>query len=113
TDKSVDFMRWNQSNDNTKFFWRKKTRDMYEKAIETCFQLRDMENAFYFFEKSRAVMLNDKLSELGSKQFLSQEDQELERNLKLRILSLQQKLEKTDQTNPEYSYLLKARYDYK
>lgn len=113
TDKSVDFMRWNQSNENSKYFWREKTRSMYENAIETCFQVQDMENALYFFEKSRAVMLNDKLSELGSSQFLSQEDQELERKFKGMTVALQQKLEKMAPTDPGYSDLVKDRYEYK
>ena len=36
---------------------------MYEHAIEACYLAGDLENAFYFFEKSRAVILNDLLTE--------------------------------------------------
>lgn len=110
TDKSVDLMRWNQNNEQTKYFWREKTKSMYENAIETCFQLQDVDNALYFFEKSRAAMLNDKLRELGSKQFLSIEDQGLERELRVRSVSLQQKLEQTDPLDPAYQDLLSSRY---
>ena len=48
-------------------FWRDKTRSLYENAIEACYLLNDPEKAFYFFEKSRAVLLNDQLNELGRK----------------------------------------------
>jgi len=117
TDKSVDLMRWNQTNERTKYFWRGQTKKMYENAIETCYQLQDVENALYFFEKSRAVMLNDKLSELGSKQFLSHDDQALERELKVMTVTLNQKLEQTNPSDPAYQdiqnniYVKKKSYD--
>ncbi|WP_221392126.1 CHAT domain-containing protein [Dyadobacter sp. NIV53] len=39
---------------------------MYEKAIEACYLANNAETAFFFMEKSRAVLLNDKLNELGA-----------------------------------------------
>ncbi len=36
---------------------------MYEHAIEACYLAGDLDDAFYFFEKSRAVILNDLLTE--------------------------------------------------
>ncbi|GAB3506238.1 hypothetical protein GCM10027341_38910 [Spirosoma knui] len=70
-DEMVDIMRWQQVGQQSKLFWRQKTRSMYERAIETCYQLKDTEQAFRFLEKSRAVMLTDKLNELGARQKLS------------------------------------------
>lgn len=92
SDRSVDQMRWNHSHNQSKYYWRQKTKSMYENAIEICFHLQDFENAFHFFEKSRAVMLNDKLSELGSQQYLSEKDRLFEHELRVETLMLQQKL---------------------
>jgi CHAT domain-containing protein/tetratricopeptide (TPR) repeat protein len=91
-DKTVDLMRWKQYGDQSKLFWREKTKKMYEKAIETCYLLKDTEKAYYFFEKSRAVLLNDKLSELGARKYISDRDRLQEQQLRANILSLNQSL---------------------
>ncbi|PWK27909.1 CHAT domain-containing protein [Arcicella aurantiaca] len=84
-DRMIDIMRWEQTGEQSKLFWRKKTRSIYQNAIETCFLLNKPEEAFYFFEKSRAVMLNDRLKELGAKQLLSPEDQQQESKYQLEV----------------------------
>jgi len=89
TDKMVDQMRWRQYNDQSKLFWRGKTKEMYGKAIETCYRLQSPEDAFYFFEKSRAALLNDKLNELGAKRYLPQADLDRELSLRVKLLSLE------------------------
>ena len=71
TDKMVDQLRWKQVDERSKLYWRDHTRKWYENAIETCYQLKDAESGFYFFEKSRSVLLSDKLNELGAKRGLS------------------------------------------
>ena len=70
-DQMIDVMRWEHSADRSKLYWRERTRNIYERAIETCYQLGDAAQAFQFFEKSRAVMLADKLNELGARQQLT------------------------------------------
>ena len=92
-DKLVDFMRQEHTGTLSKYFWRDKTRSLYENAIETCFLLKDYEKAYYFMEKSRAVMLNDKLNELGAKQKLNDIDQEKEREYQRKIIELNIKIE--------------------
>jgi CHAT domain-containing protein len=91
-DTMIDYMRWDHTGNISKLFWRDKTRDMYERAIETCYLLNDPIKAFHFFEKSRAVMLNDQLNELGASQLLSADDQMKERSLKWRVSDLQTKV---------------------
>ncbi len=91
-DKLVDQMRWEQYNEGSKLFWRGKTKKMYERAIEACYLLQNPENAFFFFEKSRAVLLNDKLNELGARKYLSAVDLAREQSLRIRLLSLQHQL---------------------
>ena len=65
-DRMVDQMRWNQQGEQSRLYWRQRTKSWYEKAVHACYLLDDAERAFYFMEKSRAVLLNDKLSELGA-----------------------------------------------
>jgi hypothetical protein len=63
TDSLLDRIKIEQINVDSKLFWRKNARRMYEQAIYACYLSVDTEDAFYFFEKSRAVILNDMLSE--------------------------------------------------
>ena len=70
-DTMIDYMRWEHTGQQSKLFWRQKTRSLYERAIETCYRLGDAGQAFRFFEKSRAVLLADKLNELGARQQLA------------------------------------------
>jgi CHAT domain-containing protein len=107
-DTMIDFMRWEHTGNVTKLFWRDKTRSMYEHAIETCNLLNDPVTAFYFFEKSRAVMLNDQLNELGANQQLNQKDAERERLLRQRISDLQNKL---GESKPESKQYISLRND--
>lgn len=86
-DELVDQMRWKQFGEQSKLYWRGRTKKMYERAIESCYLLNDGPNAYYFFEKSRAVLLNDKLNELGAKKFISQEDRRKEQELRVKVLS--------------------------
>lgn len=51
-----------QSELESKLFWRYDTRRLYEHAIEASRLQNNMAGAFYFFEKSRAVLLNDQLT---------------------------------------------------
>jgi CHAT domain-containing protein len=93
-------MRWEQTGSESKLFWRKKTRKIYENAIETCFLLKNYEKAFYFFEKSRAVLLNDKLNESGAKTSLSAVDKAQEVKLQSKVDELRKSLSSKN-TNAE------------
>ena len=92
-DTMVDYMRWEHTGSISKLFWRDKTRSIYEFAMETCYLLNDPAKAFYFFEKSRAVMLNDQLNKLGAHQLLSPADKDKEALLKKQIRELQAGIE--------------------
>jgi CHAT domain-containing protein len=81
-DQMIDRMRWEQSGQQSKLYWRQQTRRLYEQALETCYRLNDTEQALHFLEKSRAVLLADKLNELGASQALSLKQQTTERALR-------------------------------
>lgn len=91
-DQLVDLMRFEHSGTESKLYWRNKTHHLYERAIETCYLLKNYEKAFYFFEKSKAVLLNDRLNELSAKQQLSAEDLLKEKSLQQKVAELNAKL---------------------
>ena len=62
-DRLMDKIRMVQTEYASKLFWRSDTRRLYEKAIVVSLLTDNKEDAFFFFEKSRAVLLNDQLKE--------------------------------------------------
>ncbi|HYE53972.1 MAG TPA: CHAT domain-containing tetratricopeptide repeat protein [Chitinophagaceae bacterium] len=60
-DRFLDMVKAEQSDLDSKLFWRRGSRRLYEHAIEATYTQGNMEDAFYFFEKSKAVLLNDQL----------------------------------------------------
>jgi CHAT domain-containing protein len=91
-DQMIDIMRFEQAGQQSKLYWRQKTHSMYERAIETAYLLKDSEQAFHFFEKSRAVLLSDKLNELGARQQLPDIQAHQEQDIRNRISALQTEL---------------------
>ena len=89
TDKLLDRIRAGQSETGSKLFWRANNHRLYDNAIEACFEDDNAEDAFYFFEKSRAVLLNDRLQELSE---ASPEDLIAGEQLQKKIQSLEQDL---------------------
>lgn len=101
TDKLLDNIKMEQSDIQSKLFWRRDNHRLYEHAIEACYSFGNKTNeAFYFFEKSRAILLNDQMTEqlfLGNKDILTQA------RLKHIILTLQKKLDTLDVRSEHYS----------
>ncbi len=101
TDSVITQKRHQQLGEQSKLYWRNQTRDFFTNAIEACLLANDSRNAFYFMEKSKSVLLNDKLNELGASAKISEADAQKEQFLKIRILEEQQKLnELTANTGP-------------
>ncbi len=88
-DSLIDIMRGEHSGEVTKLLWRNKARSIYERAIETCYLLKDPAAALYFFEKSRAVLLNDRLNERIAEQSLTKKDRDGVQSLRREIRFLQ------------------------
>ena len=84
-DRMVDHMRWKQQGQQSKLYWRQKTKGWYQHAIEASYLLRSPEDAFHFMEKSRAVLLNDKLAELGARNRLPATEAETEKALRMKL----------------------------
>ncbi len=103
-DRLITYMRHEHTGMVSKYFWRNKTRPIYERAIEASLLLQSNEKAFYFLEKSRSALLNDKLNELGARQILSSTDQKQERNFQNQLLKLNQQIEQ--ESNKQKSVIL-------
>jgi CHAT domain-containing protein len=70
TDSVIQEMRREQTAEQSKLLWRNKTRNFFTNALDACLLAKDYALAFYFMEKSRAVILADKLNELGAASLL-------------------------------------------
>ena len=97
TDQLLNRIRSEQVEITSQLFWRSVSRRLYEQAIEASLLINNPEEAFYFFEKSRAVILNDQLMQLkiGSDKILTRAQFKrkivlLERALELANLSPEQ-----------------------
>lgn len=62
-DRAADQLRDGLGGEQSALFWRGKALPVYEQAIELCYQLNQPEEAFYFFEKSRGILLLEGLAE--------------------------------------------------
>ncbi|MBX2875093.1 MAG: CHAT domain-containing protein [Saprospiraceae bacterium] len=78
-DYVVDLMRREHLDAESKLFWRKKVHPIYEEGLAICYALGDAEQAFYFMEKSKAVLLLDALMEMDTRKWIDPAlaDQEL------------------------------------
>ncbi len=62
-DLFFDKIKTQQTEIQSKLFWKTNNRRLYEHALEACLLLDNKEDAFYFFEKSRSVLLGDQVNE--------------------------------------------------
>ncbi|WP_159451598.1 CHAT domain-containing protein [Pedobacter africanus] len=83
-DQSLDFMRWKQSASESKLVWRQNTREMYAHCLEVCYQLKAVDKAYYFLEKSRAVLLNDQLNQTVAESLLPEKERSKEKQLRIK-----------------------------
>jgi CHAT domain-containing protein len=89
TDKLLDKIKAEQFDLQSKLFWRSDSRRLYEHAIEACYVYGDIPDVFYFFEKSRAVLLNDQLKE---QRWLNDPDIQKQNQVKRNIIRLERSL---------------------
>ncbi len=100
-DSLITLVRHQQSGEQSKLYWRNRTQRFYENAIEACYFAQNNSRAFFFIEKSRAVLLNDRLSELGASATLPPEEMRNQEQLQLTIIEEQQKLSSLNPNSPE------------
>ncbi|MDB5276273.1 MAG: hypothetical protein JWR61_1228 [Ferruginibacter sp.] len=80
--------------------WRATARNLYEHAIDACYANNNIEDAFYFFEKSRATLLNDQVKE---QQWTNDSDIAKLTFIKRNIIALRKKLNGLSASSENYS----------
>ncbi|MBC7890087.1 MAG: CHAT domain-containing protein [Ferruginibacter sp.] len=96
TDRYFDKIKESQSEIQSKLFWKTNNRRLYENSIEACYTIQNKDKAFYFFEKSRSVLLNDQIME---QRWMNDRDLAKQAQLKKNILEIERHL----QNNPASS----------
>lgn len=99
TDKLLDRIRSEQSDVESKLFWLNDSQQFYELAIDACYLDKNVPDAFYFFEKSRAVLLNEQLNEL---RWVGETNIRQEIQLAKNIMSLEKRLDTLPVSSKEY-----------
>jgi CHAT domain-containing protein len=89
--------------------WRTTARSLYQHAIEACYINKNIEDAFYFFEKSRAVLLNDQINE---QRWMANDDIAKQANIKKTIIELERDLATSNVSSEEYLTIQKKLYSY-
>ncbi|MES2647058.1 MAG: CHAT domain-containing protein [Bacteroidota bacterium] len=109
-DQLLDRIKAEQTDLQSRLFWRSDSRRLYESAIEACYLQQNTSDAFYFFEKSRAVLLNDQLNE---KKFAAEKDIMQQSEIQKKILALQYEIDKTIKGTARLTELQNELFSYK
>ncbi|MBU2946964.1 CHAT domain-containing protein [Zobellia uliginosa] len=94
-DQLVDVIRSESTEFQSKLFWREKGASLYTKAVEACFLLTKPEEAFYFMERNKALLLLEDISNEQAKIITKLPDSIAQRefNLKQAIFLSENKLQ--------------------
>jgi len=66
----IDIMRAEMSEKETKLFWRKETRVIYDIGVELSEWLEDNEKVFFYLEKSKSILLLEELNQKEVKKLI-------------------------------------------
>lgn len=105
-DALIDMMRAEHQSQDTKLFWREKSRSLYENAIHIAFALGKKDSVFYFMEKSRAILLLEELQ----KNLAKNEDKQLAASPIASIDAIQENFCQNDRTFISYFVASKKIY---
>ena len=103
TDSIITQTRHQNVAEGSKLHWRDETREFFNSFIEACYLSQNTEKAFYFMEKSRAVLLNDKWNELDANIHLPQKETEKREYFQFKILNQKEHLASFPYQSPQYN----------
>jgi CHAT domain-containing protein len=106
-DKLLNQVKTRQLDPETKLFWRAHTRSLYENAIEASYLSGNIESGFYFFEKGRAVLLNDQLNE---QRWIAEKDIVKKSKIENEIMAYEKEMAQLAKSSARYSELEKQVY---
>ena len=104
-DSLISQIRHEQLGEQSKLYWRERTRGFFADAIEASFLAGNNNLAFFFMERSRSVLLQDKLNELGARALLPPEKTSALEKQQIQIIELQQKLLSFPDTSSQFRNL--------
>jgi CHAT domain-containing protein len=110
SDRFLDKIKTRLSELESKLFWRGSAKRLYENAIEACYLKNNLDDAFYFFEKSRASLLNDQLIE---QKWQKEEDILKQTQLKKNLLRLERIMDTAKKSSPGYTKMQNEWFDSK
>jgi len=87
-DYLIDQLKINTHEFRSRLFWRKLSTDIYGKAIRASYLSRNVEDAFYFMEKNKSLLLIEDIAHEKFKQAITLSPEALadEQELKIQIL---------------------------
>lgn len=93
-DSLVDIIRFESTEFQSKLFWREKGSEIYMNAVAVCYRLNLPEDALYFMEKNKALLLLEDLTHENAKENAQLPDVLAEREFRLKtdIYLAEQKL---------------------
>ena len=111
-DKIIDYQKENSKDFLSRLLWRKKGTDLYGKALRVCYLLKDYDQALYFMEKNKALLLMEDISQKALKRSLYDNPHYLQREMSLKkdILSISDLLKNEDKSGQKFE-LLKQKMD--
>ena len=110
-DKLVDVLRSESTEYQSKLFWREKGASLYTKAVEVCFLLTKPEEAFYFMERNKALLLLEDVTAEQAKEITQLPRQIIQREYELKqaILLAETKLTNSNVQSKDSIGLLKSK----
>lgn len=102
-DSAIDQARRQQMGEQSKLYWRQRAGTFFATAISACYLDNNAALAFYFMEKSRAVLLSDKLNELGAAAHLPEEENNRGRVFLQQVAAEEQRLRQLSPNEPSYT----------
>ena len=83
-DQLVDIIRFESAEFQSKLFWRAQSASLYMKAVHVCYLVNKPEEAFYFMEKNKALLLLEDRTQEKAKEDANLPEMVSEREFELR-----------------------------
>jgi len=99
-DELISVIRYRSVSDNAKLFWINRGVNSYLLSVKVCYYLEQSEEAFYYMEKNKALLLQEKIRDLQSKKGKAIPDAIIKKvysfNYRLNLLDNQYRLNPSD-----------------
>lgn len=83
-DQFLDSVKKESVTAKSKLFWQQEASQIYMMAVKTCYLLNDKDNALYFMEKKKAILLLENISERELRNSINLPDSILDKELSIK-----------------------------